>query len=99
MLALCDGHGLQRPLVNHIVAGQEVDFLWPGQALIVEADGRATHLTRAAFERDRARDARLTVAGHRVVRFTYRQIVHDRGAVATTLTALLPQERSISSIR
>lgn len=48
MLALCDGHGLQRPLVNHIVAGEEVDFLWPGQALIVEADGRATHLTRAA---------------------------------------------------
>jgi len=30
-----------------------------------------------AFERDRARDAELTLADYRVVRFTYRQIVRE----------------------
>jgi very-short-patch-repair endonuclease len=99
LLALCDAHDLPRPLVNHIVEGEEVDFLWPDQRLVVEADGRSTHLTRQAFERDRAKDAKLTLAGYRVVRFTYRQILHASRAVAATLDALLHQERSMSSIR
>lgn len=100
-LALCDAHDLPRPLVNRIVRQEEVDFLWPDRRLIAETDGRGTHLTRAAFESDRAKDAKLTVAGYRVVRFTYRQIRHEPRSVATTLAALLaPQpERSISSIR
>lgn len=55
LLALCDADDLPRPLVNHIVQGEEVDFLWPDQRLVVEADGRSTHLTRQAFERDRAK--------------------------------------------
>ena len=38
-LALCDAHGIPRPLVNHIVEGKEVDFFWPDQRLIVETDG------------------------------------------------------------
>lgn len=91
MLELCDAHALPRPLVNHIVEGEEVDFFFRDHGLIVEADGRETHLTRAAFERDRARDARLTVAGDRVVRFTYRQIVSDPDTVVATLRALLVQ--------
>ncbi len=103
LLALCDAHALPRPLVNHVVEGTEVDFLWPEHRLIVEADGRATHLTRAAFERDRSRDAKLTLAGYRVIRFTYRQIRHEPATVAATLRALLaaprPQLRSMSSIR
>ena len=87
-LALCDPEGL-RPLVNHVVEGEEVDFLWPRQRLIVEVDGRETHLTRQAFERDRARDAKLTLAGYRVVRFTYRQVSGAPQGVALTLRALL----------
>lgn len=103
MLGICEGHALPRPLVNHIVEGEEVDFFFREQRLVVETDGRETHLTRAAFERDRARDAHLAVAGHRVVRFTYRQVLRDQSAVAATLRALLaqaaPQWRSMSSIR
>lgn len=89
MLGICDAHRLPRPLVNHIVEGEEVDFFFREQRLIVETDGRETHLTRAAFERDRARDAHLAVAGYRVVRFTYRQVLRDPSAVAATLRALL----------
>jgi len=88
-LALCDAHDLPRPLVNRTVAGEEVDFLWPQHRLVVETDGRQTHLTDHAFERDRAKDARLTIAGYRVIRFTYRQIRDDPHGVASTLLALL----------
>lgn len=89
---LCERHGLPRPRVNHYVGGYEVDFHWPRQRLIAETDGRATHLTRAAFERDRARDAQLTVAGWRVVRFTYLQITREPEKVAAVLGKLLGRE-------
>jgi len=57
--------------------------------LAVETDGHTHHGTRAAFERDRARDARLTAAGLRVVRFTYRQVVADAPETAALLRRLL----------
>jgi very-short-patch-repair endonuclease len=86
---LCAEHDVARPRVNAIVEGEEVDFFWPGAGLIVETDGRETHLTRAAFQRDRAKDAGLTLAGYRVVRFTHRQIEHQRAATGATVVALL----------
>jgi len=92
-IALCDTHDLPRPLVNRIAEGVEVDFFWPEHRLVVETDGRATHLTRAAFERDRAKDAKLAVAGLRVIRFTHRQLVRDPAGVAATLRALLRLSR------
>ena len=57
-----------------IVEGYQVDFCWPEQRLIVETDGYEHHGTRAAFERDRAKDAQLTVRGWRVLRFTAPQV-------------------------
>ena len=88
-LALCDAHGIPRPLVNRIVEDKEVDFHWPEQRLVVETDGRGTHLTRAAFERDRARDARLVALGYRVLRFTELQVRLGEATVAATLRAVL----------
>ncbi|MDQ4049453.1 MAG: endonuclease domain-containing protein [Actinomycetota bacterium] len=88
-LELCEARELEPPLVNAPVASYVVDFLWPRQRLIVETDGTETHLTRAAFERDRIRDAELTAAGFRVVRFSYDRITREPAAVATTLRALL----------
>jgi very-short-patch-repair endonuclease len=80
-LALCDRFEIARPRVNATVEGVEVDFCWPDERLIVETDGRH-HLTRAAFERDRARDAWLLVRGWRVMRFTTRQVRRDAENVA-----------------
>ena len=88
-LALCRAHSLPSPAVNARMGRYVVDFLWRERRLIVETDGRASHGTRAAFERDRARDARLTVAGYRVVRFTYRQVAEEGAAVAGLLRSLL----------
>ena len=89
LLTLCDAHGIPRPLVNHIVEGKEVDFLWPDQRLIVETDGRATHFTIAAYEDDRARDAYLLTLGYRVLRFTELQVRFDGATVAERLAAVL----------
>jgi very-short-patch-repair endonuclease len=75
-LALCHDRGLPRPAVNAHVEGLEVDVLWPSRRLVVELDGYAYHGGRAAFERDRERDQRLTLAGYTVLRVTYRQL-HD----------------------
>jgi uncharacterized protein DUF559 len=88
-LELCDRHGIPRPLVNTYVEGFEVDFVWPDARLIVETDGRTHHGTAEAFERDRARDARLTAAGWRVVRFTRPQVRFEDGVVADLLRLLL----------
>ena len=89
MLDLCHAHGIERPEVNAIVDGAEVDFLWRRHRLIVETDGREFHLTPQAFERDRERDARLMMLGYRVVRFTHRRLVREPAAVAALVRALL----------
>jgi hypothetical protein len=79
-LTLCDRYGIPRPRVNILVEGFLVDFCWPEERL-VETDGRR-HFTRAAFERDRARDALLTARDWRVMRFTRRQVCGDPVTVA-----------------
>ena len=92
-LALCAAAGVPLPRVNAWLeldgGGLEVDFLWDVQRLIVETDGHRTHGTRRAFERDRRRDQRLTLAGWRVVRVTWRQLTLDPDDVARTIGALL----------
>jgi hypothetical protein len=92
-LGFLDAHELARPEVNAPVwsAGRwyEADFLWRAPRLIVELDGRETHGTRAAFERDRERDRILQVDGWRVIRITWRQLHDDPVAVAADLARLL----------
>ncbi|MDX6721977.1 MAG: hypothetical protein QOD44_2538 [Solirubrobacteraceae bacterium] len=88
-LALCRAQGLPRPQVNTYVEDLEVDFLFPGHSLAVETDGWGVHRTRRAFERDRERDATLTRAGYRVLRFTDRQLTHEPATVVATLAAAL----------
>lgn len=73
-LAFFERHGFPRPLVNAKIEGIEVDFHWPAARVSVEADSWTYHRTRAAFERDRERDALLAAAGWRVHRFTDRQV-------------------------
>jgi very-short-patch-repair endonuclease len=79
------------PRVNTFVEGEEVDLHRPAARLIVETDGAATHLTPTAFEQDRARDAKLTLAGYRVIRFTWRQLTDHPDRTAQTIRALLAE--------
>lgn len=73
------------------VGAYEVDALWPEQRLVVEVDGYAFHSGRAAFERDRLRDADLQSAGLRVLRVTWRQLSANPEALAARLGAALAQ--------
>jgi putative AbiEi antitoxin of type IV toxin-antitoxin system/uncharacterized protein DUF559 len=93
-LALCDRAGIPRPDVNIRVAledgeAPEVDFLWRRQRLIVETDSWTFHRTRRAFERDRERDQRLMLAGYRVVRLTWRQILDEPARIEAMIGTLV----------
>ena len=69
--------------------GIKPDFHWPAQRVLVETDGRATHHTRAAFQRDRRRDAALSADGFVVVRFTYDDVRDQPRTVAARIAAVL----------
>ena len=87
-LRLVDRAGLARPRTNALIEGNEVDAVWREQRLAVELDGWRHHHARHAFERDRERDAALTAAGWRVVRFTHRQVVDRPDRVVEVLRRL-----------
>ena len=88
-LAICDGHGIPRPVVNCRRGSIVPDFRWPEQELTVETDGWASHRTRLAFERDRERDIELQLEGWRVLRFTWRQLTERPEWVAAKVLAAL----------
>jgi len=88
-LDLCHEAGLPRPAVNALIAGFEVDAVWPAERLVVELDGHEFHRTRAAFERDRARDTALQLAGYRVIRLTQVRLTSEAEAIAGAIRALL----------
>jgi hypothetical protein len=90
-LALCARHGLPPPLVNEPTAGITVDFVFKGERVAVETHSWRWHRGRAAFERDRQRDALLAAAGYTTLRFTDRQIERAENSVVRALTAALTQ--------
>ncbi len=65
-----------------------VDFLL-GDRLVIEVDGREFHGDHLGFESDRARDARLSALGYRVLRFSYAQVVYRPDEVLTSIRAAL----------
>lgn len=95
--ALTDRAQLPRPEVNVLIDPGDgeppilVDFLWRAQRVAVETDGEKFHRTHQAFETDRRRDQRLTVAGWRPVRTTWVQLTCRPHELAQTLTALVLQ--------
>ncbi len=88
-LDFCEEYRLPKPTLNAFVCDLEVDALWSRQRLIVELDGYAFHRTRAAFERDHARDTALQQAGYRVLRVTDRRLGEEAEAIAAILREFL----------
>ena len=91
--ALCRSAALPRPAMNEWITldggiAYKADFLWRAERLIVETDGWGSHGTRQAFENDRRRDRRLSVAGWTVVRFTWRDVEREPEEVIETLARL-----------
>lgn len=94
--------GLPRPLCNHRleVDGETliVDFLWPEQRFVVETDGRETHETPVAFQRDRLRDQLLLSVGYPVSRVTWIQIRDEPEAVVARIASSLALPPSRGSL-
>lgn len=82
---------LPSPPQNVDVLGHEVDALWPAAKLIVELDSWEFHSHRAAFERDRARDTKLLIAGYRTIRVTHRRLDREAPQLAAQIRQLLSQ--------
>ncbi len=93
-LELVRDHGLPRPQVNARVGHHEVDLLWSAQRVVIEADSWEFHGTRAAFERDRRRDADLQARGYRVLRVTWRQACDEAAWIAARLRRVLAIDAS-----
>jgi very-short-patch-repair endonuclease len=91
VLPLLLRRSLSAPLLNapvHIAEGWiEVDFLWPEQRFVVEADSRDFHGTAVAFERDRWRDRELMRAGYATLRVTHHQAEDETEAIADTIAS------------
>jgi hypothetical protein len=88
-LRLCERHAVPHPSVNVLVEGLLVDCLWTRERLVVELDSWSFHRTRAAWERDRARDSVLRMAGYEVHRLSWRRIAAEPERVAAEVRELL----------
>jgi very-short-patch-repair endonuclease len=66
-----------------------VDLLWDDGPLVVELDGHGTHATRRQRQADAERAAQLGLAGWRVVRFTYEDVVERPPYIVATIAAYL----------
>jgi hypothetical protein len=89
--------GLPPPSMGASVNGFEVDFFWPDLGLIVETDGLRYHRTPAAQARDRLRDQTHTAAGLTPLRFTHRQVAHERPHVLAVLKRTIKRLRHDSA--
>jgi very-short-patch-repair endonuclease len=85
----CRHYDLPPHHTNVELLGNEVDVLWPAAKLIVELDSWEFHSHRAAFQRDRARDTRLLVAGYRTARVTHDRLDREADTLASEIRSLL----------
>lgn len=68
---------------------QRVDFAWPEQRLVVEADGRRWHDPQDRRDADRTRDNTCARLGWLVLRFTWAEVVHRPEEVVAAVRAAL----------
>lgn len=78
-------------LLRDPVTGREqrVDFAWPAARLVVGVDGRRWHDCEDARDRDRRRDNTAAVLGWTVLRFSWREVVHEPELVLATVRGAL----------
>lgn len=92
------GHVVQQQL--HVAGVGRVDMRVDG-VLYLEIDGFAYHSGRAAFERDRARDAGLALAGGRRLRVSARQVLEEWESVLGVVEGVLvvPENRAVVALK
>jgi Protein of unknown function (DUF559) len=97
-LALWRRTEMALPAVNVLVEGHLVDFLWPREKVIVEADSWGFHGDPRSFERDHETDVELIAAGYEVHHATYKMLDREpERFIANVRRALL--RRTASNFR
>lgn len=86
--------GLPAPMLNRVVAGDEVDALWPAARIGVEIDSWAFHRDRRAFVADRAKLRRLFLRGFVVLPYAAADVRFRPDLVADELRAALNRSRT-----
>jgi hypothetical protein len=87
--------GLPAPVTQRVVRGKDgrrigrVDFAWPDCRLVVESDGFAFHADRRGYRADRRRGNALVLAGWRVLRFSWEDVVDRPDEVVAAVRAAL----------
>ena len=72
-----------------MIAGYEVDFVFVGPRVVLEADGLAYHSDADDFHRDRVRQNAITLAGWTVLRFSWMELnEHPERVVAEIKRAI-----------
>jgi very-short-patch-repair endonuclease len=94
---LCRDADLPPPFMNMWIDDQEVDAVWEAERVAVQLDSYEFHRTRAAFERDRRRQAALQLRNYRVLPVTYRWLKDDPDQVVTAVRSLLARDDSPKS--
>jgi Protein of unknown function (DUF559) len=95
LLSISRGLGLPDPHTNQFIVLDDggpairVDFVWREQRVIVEADSDKWHGSKQRQEIDRRRDQRLTAAGWRVIRTSWRQMKYQPDDLRRALVKLL----------
>ncbi len=92
--ALLRAAKLPVPAFNHVVEGFEVDAVWRIERVILEFDSYTFHATRAAFIRDRRRDAVHTRAGYLVLRTTAHELDNEPHALIARTAETLALRRA-----
>jgi very-short-patch-repair endonuclease len=95
MIDLLDAHGLRQPERQVTLAFWDalvgrVDFVYPEERVVIEVDGRRFHGPEV-FESDRERDNAASLAGWRVLRFTWQMVTERPEYVVATIREALRQ--------
>lgn len=86
---LLKGAGITGWRANQVIAGYEVDFVFVGPRVVLEADGLAYHSDADDFHRDRVRQNAITLAGWTVLRFSWMELnEHPERVVAEIKRAI-----------
>lgn len=88
-------HGLRPPCSQYemrAISGRRlatVDFAWPDLRVVVEADGFAYHRDRKAYLRDRELGNACTLAGWRLLRFSWEDVFRHPAYVVNSTRRVL----------
>lgn len=90
---LIENAGLPVPAMNFNVAGYELDAYWERERFGVELEVYETHGSRAAFERDGARQEDLMLHGIETIRISGPRLEREPPAVVARIVAHLERRR------